>query len=229
MQRFLDAGFELIESPSGEELTVQNVVERSGLSLRSFYHHFAGKHELLLALFEESIRMTADHLARRDGRGRRRRSIASGSSSPSTTGSASGPGPSTSDKRLPPRAIAKFAHQLLADHHEEAAEAFAPLVSLVRATPRRRRRRRRDPGRSRPPADRRAAPPDHHVPHVRSADRRAGRTPTTRPRAASCCGDSCSTGSPAGPGSIGARSGRRPGTRDERLTRPPSSWAGAAR
>ena len=47
---------------SGKEFTVQEVVDRSGQSLRSFYQYFAGKHELLLALFDEAIRSTADRL-----------------------------------------------------------------------------------------------------------------------------------------------------------------------
>ena len=38
-------------------------MERSGQSLRSFYQYFAGKYELLLALFEESVRTTAEHLS----------------------------------------------------------------------------------------------------------------------------------------------------------------------
>src|SRR5688572_22637338 len=59
VQRFLDAAMELMDSTDGKEFTVQEVVERSGQSLRSFYQYFAGKHELLLALFEESIRTTA--------------------------------------------------------------------------------------------------------------------------------------------------------------------------
>src|ERR1700722_20032922 len=63
VQRFLDAGFELLSSAdSGKEFTVQEVVDRSGQSLRSFYQYFAGKHELLLALFDEAILSTADRL-----------------------------------------------------------------------------------------------------------------------------------------------------------------------
>src|SRR4249920_2157327 len=72
VQRFLDAALELMESAPDKEFTVQEVVERSGQSLRSFYQYFAGKHELLLALFEESVRSTAEHLrecmAEADGR-----------------------------------------------------------------------------------------------------------------------------------------------------------------
>src|SRR6478672_12671923 len=62
VQRFLDAALELMNDSSDKEFTVQEVVERSGQSLRSFYQYFAGKHELLLALFEEAVRSTALHL-----------------------------------------------------------------------------------------------------------------------------------------------------------------------
>src|ERR1044071_1193729 len=62
VQRFLDAAMELMTSAEDNEFTVQEVVERSGQSLRSFYQYFAGKYELLLALFEEQIRTTAEHL-----------------------------------------------------------------------------------------------------------------------------------------------------------------------
>src|SRR4051794_15650241 len=62
VQRFLDAATELMTSAPDKEFTVQEVVERSGQSLRSFYQYFAGKHELLLALFEESVRTTAERL-----------------------------------------------------------------------------------------------------------------------------------------------------------------------
>src|SRR6476620_6677293 len=62
VQRFLDAALDLMQRAPDKEFTVQEVVERSGQSLRSFYQYFAGKHELLLALFEESVRSTADHL-----------------------------------------------------------------------------------------------------------------------------------------------------------------------
>jgi len=62
VQRFLDAAVELMNASPGKEFTVQEVVERSGQSLRSFYQYFAGKHELLLALFEESVRSTSEHL-----------------------------------------------------------------------------------------------------------------------------------------------------------------------
>src|SRR5882757_9435608 len=62
VQRFLDAAIELMDSDTGKEFTVQEVVERSGQSLRSFYQYFDGKYELLLALFEDSIRSTTVQL-----------------------------------------------------------------------------------------------------------------------------------------------------------------------
>src|SRR5436305_4545838 len=63
VQRFIDAALELLSvSAPGEDFTVQDVVEKSGQSLRSFYQYFGGKQELLLALFEESVRSTADEL-----------------------------------------------------------------------------------------------------------------------------------------------------------------------
>jgi AcrR family transcriptional regulator len=129
VQRFLDAGFELLtDSESGRDFTVQEVVERSGQSLRSFYQYFGGKHELLLALFEESVRSTADHLrelgsevedvlerlhlfvteyyrlCRPAGRGK--------------------------VKTSPAPVMVEFAQQLLTAHPTEASRAFSPLVTL---------------------------------------------------------------------------------------------------
>ena len=131
VQRFLDAATELLHSPKGEDFTVQNVVDRSGLSLRSFYHHFAGKYELLLAVFEESVRTTAVHLEQLteavDNPLDRLRTFTTEYYRLCRSGQAR-----PSDKRLPNRALGQFAHQLLFDHPDEAAEVFLPLVSLLR-------------------------------------------------------------------------------------------------
>jgi AcrR family transcriptional regulator len=130
VQRFLDTALELMQSPGGEDFTIQKLVERSGLSLRSFYHHFAGKYELLVAVFEESIRATAAHLS-------------------TAVESASDPldgirifvteyyrmcrgHPSQPDTQVPSRAFGNFAHQLLYNHPSEAGQAFVPLVQLLR-------------------------------------------------------------------------------------------------
>ncbi len=62
VQRFLDAAAELIVEHGGLDFTVQDVVERSGQSLRSFYQFFDGKQHLLLAVYEEAVRDTAAEL-----------------------------------------------------------------------------------------------------------------------------------------------------------------------
>jgi len=128
VQRFLDAALELMNSAPGKDFTVQEVVERSGQSLRSFYQYFAGKYELLLALFEESVRSTADHLrecmAEADGPLERLHTFVieyHRLCQPATKGKA---------KKGPTPVMSEFAQQLLTTHPKEASRAFVPLVSL---------------------------------------------------------------------------------------------------
>jgi AcrR family transcriptional regulator len=131
VQRFLDAGFELLASAdSGREFTVQEVVDRSGQSLRSFYQYFAGKHELLLALFDEAIRTTAERLeeriAKEDAPLDRLRVFVVEyyrMCLPAPKGRAS--------KSNPSPVLAEFSHELLTAHQEEAERAFMPLVGLL--------------------------------------------------------------------------------------------------
>ncbi|HEX8803982.1 MAG TPA: TetR/AcrR family transcriptional regulator [Acidimicrobiales bacterium] len=132
VQRFLDAALELMNSDSGREFTVQEVVERSGQSLRSFYQYFAGKHELLLALFEESVRATAERLeeliAREDDALARLRRFTveyHRLCRPTPAGKV------RAGKAAPTPAMADFAQRLLTEHPKEAAQAFVPLVSLL--------------------------------------------------------------------------------------------------
>jgi AcrR family transcriptional regulator len=56
---FVRAAMKLLQDSGGLQFTVQEVVDRSNLSLRSFYQTFASKDELLLALFEEYISTAA--------------------------------------------------------------------------------------------------------------------------------------------------------------------------
>jgi AcrR family transcriptional regulator len=130
VQRFLDAALELLSSPAGDDFTVQNVVDRSGLSLRSFYHHFAGKYELMLALFEEGIRASAEHLHTEiepisDPLERLQRFTTEYYRMCRS-------GDVQSDRPLPVRSVGNFAHTLMFDHPQEASAAFAPLVLLLR-------------------------------------------------------------------------------------------------
>lgn len=53
--RFIQAATEILGETGRTDFTVQELIERSKTSLRSFYQHFSGKEELLLALFEEII------------------------------------------------------------------------------------------------------------------------------------------------------------------------------
>ncbi|WP_280244693.1 TetR/AcrR family transcriptional regulator [Nocardia abscessus] len=62
VQRFLDAAQAIITEKGSTDFTVQEVVDRSRQSLRSFYLQFDGKHELLLALFEDALSRTSDQL-----------------------------------------------------------------------------------------------------------------------------------------------------------------------
>jgi AcrR family transcriptional regulator len=131
VQRFLDAALELMNTDSGKEFTVQEVVERSGQSLRSFYQYFAGKHELLLALFEESVRTTAEHLqayiAEDDAALERLRRFAFEYyriCQPAPKGK-------RASKKAPTPALGEFAQQLLTEHPKEASQAWVPLVSLL--------------------------------------------------------------------------------------------------
>src|SRR6187397_261342 len=62
VQQFLNAAREIIAEKGSTEFTVQEVVDRSKQSLRSFYQYFDGKHELLLALFEDALGRASDQI-----------------------------------------------------------------------------------------------------------------------------------------------------------------------
>ncbi len=153
VQRFLDAALELMnEGDAGKDFTVQEVVERSGQSLRSFYQYFGGKHELLLALFEESVRWTADSLRQKmaeepDAQERLHRFVveyyrmcrpatdaksAAGKSpaKKASTTKANGRAAAKSPTGRPAPVMVDFGQKLLTGYPTEAAAAFAPLVTL---------------------------------------------------------------------------------------------------
>ena len=129
IQRFLDAALELMNANSGREFTVQEVVERSGQSLRSFYQYFEGKYELLVALFEDSVRSTAATL----------RELVAQEADPSARLHRFAveyyrlcrPAPKVRSAKKGPTALAQFAQQLLTEHPQEASRAFTPLLTLL--------------------------------------------------------------------------------------------------
>ena len=125
----MSAALELINLGNGKDFTIQEVVERSGQSLRGFYQHFDGKHELLLALFEESVLSTAEFLRKKideetDPLERLHRFVIE-------YHRACRPPPKSGSRRKgSPPIMAEFAQRLLTDRPNEAARAFRPLVSI---------------------------------------------------------------------------------------------------
>lgn len=116
------------DSPSGADFTVQEVVEKSGQSLRSFYQYFGGKQEILLALFEEAVLSTAERLracVEQEGSGieRLHRFVVE-------YHRMCRPQRRRTSKNRPTLAMAEFAQHLLMAQPEDAARAFRPLVEL---------------------------------------------------------------------------------------------------
>ncbi len=54
------AAYELIDEGGLEDLTIRTVLKRTGLARRAFYEQFAGKDDLVLAVFEQAMRFAAD-------------------------------------------------------------------------------------------------------------------------------------------------------------------------
>jgi AcrR family transcriptional regulator len=61
--RLVRAAATVLERTNGESLTVQDVADEAGQSLRTLYQYFASKDDLLLAVFEEAMRTYA-HIVR---------------------------------------------------------------------------------------------------------------------------------------------------------------------
>jgi AcrR family transcriptional regulator len=123
VQRFLDAAQAIITEKGSTDFTVQEVVDRSRQSLRSFYLQFDGKHELLLALFEDAMSRAAEQI----------RAATSGQAEPldrlkvavELLFELSRPDP-TATRPL----FTDFAPQLLISHPTEVKVANAPLLAL---------------------------------------------------------------------------------------------------
>jgi AcrR family transcriptional regulator len=124
VQRFLDAAQAIIIEKGSTDFTVQEVVDRSRQSLRSFYLQFDGKHELLLALFEDALSRSADQI----------RAATTTADEPierlrvaiTLLFESSRPDP-TAKRPL----FTDFAPRLLVSHPSEVKIAHAPLLSLL--------------------------------------------------------------------------------------------------
>jgi AcrR family transcriptional regulator len=60
-RRIVAAAYELLEDSGLEGLTIRAVLTKTGLARRAFYESFAGKDDLMLAVFEQTIRLAASH------------------------------------------------------------------------------------------------------------------------------------------------------------------------
>jgi AcrR family transcriptional regulator len=57
--RFVEAALELIEESDDHDFTLQDVLDRTTMSVRTFYNFFDGKDSLLLAVYETILEKTA--------------------------------------------------------------------------------------------------------------------------------------------------------------------------
>lgn len=58
-QMIVDAAYDLLEQDGLEGLTIRAVLKRTGLARRAFYERFAGKDDLVLAVFAQTLRESA--------------------------------------------------------------------------------------------------------------------------------------------------------------------------
>jgi AcrR family transcriptional regulator len=123
VQRFLNSAREIITEKASTEITVQEVVDRSGQSLRSFYQYFDGKHELLLALFEEEMFIAAGRLRDMSADGdplqRLRAAVI-------VLYDLCSPNIQSAQPLL-----SEFASRLMVDHPEEVSAAYAPAFEYM--------------------------------------------------------------------------------------------------
>jgi AcrR family transcriptional regulator len=62
-RRIVEAAYELLEEDGLEGLTIRAVLKKTGLSRRAFYERFEGKDDLVLAVFEQTIRMATNRFS----------------------------------------------------------------------------------------------------------------------------------------------------------------------
>jgi len=65
VRRLVETAFVLIQEQGDLEPRVSAIVQRAGLSNQAFYRHFHFKHELLVEVLDEGVRMLASYLAHR--------------------------------------------------------------------------------------------------------------------------------------------------------------------
>jgi AcrR family transcriptional regulator len=63
-RHIVQAAYELLEEEGLDGLTIRVVLKRTGLSRRAFYERFADKDDLMLAVFEYTIRLASEHYSK---------------------------------------------------------------------------------------------------------------------------------------------------------------------
>jgi AcrR family transcriptional regulator len=130
VDEFLDAGFQLLDERGSAEFTLQELVDRTNQSIRGFYQCFESKDDLLLALFEASIRDQIEDLQRHvdrevDPLARLRAFTIRLFEWCAPAGSGRAPG----DHDFRP--VADFAIQLGLEHPDPVEAAMRPVFDLV--------------------------------------------------------------------------------------------------
>lgn len=64
-RQIVTAAYDLLDERGLEGLTIRAVLHRTGLARRAFYDCFAGKDDLVLAVFAHTLRMAAERFAQR--------------------------------------------------------------------------------------------------------------------------------------------------------------------
>jgi AcrR family transcriptional regulator len=122
-ERFLDSARAIITEKGSIEFTVQEVVDRSKQSLRSFYQYFDGKNALLLALFDQEMELFVERMRETTAAGdpldRLRDAVL-------MLYELSAPG-RVSVQPL----FADFAQRLIVDQPDDVTAAYAPVIDYI--------------------------------------------------------------------------------------------------
>lgn len=62
-RQIVGAAYDLLDEAGLEGLTIRAVLKKTGLSRRAFYERFSGKDDLVVAVFEQTIRDAAHHFS----------------------------------------------------------------------------------------------------------------------------------------------------------------------
>ncbi len=122
-ERFLDSARAIIAEKGSIEFTVQEVVDRSKQSLRSFYQYFDGKNALLLALFDEEMGLFVERM---------REGTAAGEPLDRLRDTVLMLYDLCAPGRLSVQPLfADFAQRLIVDQPDDVSAAYAPVIEYI--------------------------------------------------------------------------------------------------